>query len=135
MKIDCGKYGDDYDIEDSKDDSDDVKKYSPQQIQQMVQEVFRLTNIEREKEGSPPLMYNKALEKGAMARAKELTVKFSHTRPDGTDSSVAYHKAGAGHTSGENIAVGYDSPESVVQGWMHSPGHRWAMMRTHNIYI
>lgn len=135
VKIDCGKYDDDYDIEDSKDDSDDVKKYSPQQIQQMVQEVFRLTNIERQKEGSPPLTYNKALEKGAMARAKELTVKFAHTRPDGTDSSVAYYKAGAGHTSGENIAVGYDSPESVVQGWMHSPGHRHAMIASWQLYI
>ena len=27
-------------------------------------------------------------------------------------------------TAGENIAMGYQSAQSVVNGWMNSPGHR-----------
>jgi uncharacterized protein YkwD len=27
-------------------------------------------------------------------------------------------------TVGENVAYGYTSGREVVQGWMHSPGHR-----------
>ena len=27
-------------------------------------------------------------------------------------------------TAGENIAMGYATPQAVVNGWMNSPGHR-----------
>ncbi len=32
-------------------------------------------------------------------------------------------------TYGENIAAGYDTPEDVFDGWVHSPGHRANILR------
>ena len=101
----------------------------------MASEVLRLTNIERAKEGAQPLKYNKALQDAAMLRAKEISVKFSHTRPHGTDSSTVGKDVGAGGICGENIAMGQDSPETVVTDWLNSPGHRIPMMRNANQYM
>ena len=101
----------------------------------MASEVLRLTNIERAKEGAQPLKYNKALQDAAMLRAKEISVKFSHTRPNGTDSSTVGKDVGAGGICGENIAMGQDSPETVVTDWLNSPGHRIPMMRNANQYM
>ena len=94
----------------------------------MAQEVIRLTNIERAKEGEAPLQYHAGLQKAAMLRAKEISIKFSHDRPDGTDSSTALYENGVGCSDGENIARGYTSPEAVVQGWMNSLGHKAAIL-------
>ena len=101
----------------------------------MASEVLRLTNIERAKEGVQPLKYNKTLQDAAMIRAKEISVKFSHTRPNGTDSSTVGKDVGAGGICGENIAMGQDSPETVVTDWLNSPGHRIPMMRNANQYM
>ena len=103
--------------------------------EKMAQEVFRLTNIERVKHGKQPLIYNKTLQKGAMARAKEISVFFSHTRPDGQDGEITLIEAGVANCSDENIASGYSTPESVVQGWMNSPGHKVALIRSTNVYL
>ena len=49
---------------------------------------------------------------------------FSHTGSDGL--SVSNRATNAGYNwsrIGENIAAGYSSVESVVQGWLDSPGH------------
>ena len=103
--------------------------------EQMAQEVIRLTNIERAKVGKAPLQYHAKLQQAAMVRAQEIAIKFSHDRPDGTDSSTAVYEAGAGCNDGENIARGYPSPESVVQGWMNSNGHRWAILDPDSTHI
>ena len=101
----------------------------------MAQEVIRLTNIERAKVGKAPLQYHAGLQKAAMLRAQEISIKFSHDRPDGTDSSTAVFETGVGCNDGENIAKGYPSPESVVQGWMNSNGHRWAILDPDSTHI
>ena len=64
-----------------------------------------------------------------MQRAKEISIKFSHTRPDGTDSTSILSEYGIpDDKGGENIAAGYNSPQSVIEGWMNSPGHRVALL-------
>ena len=103
--------------------------------EQMAQEVIRLTNIERAKEGEAPLQYHAGLQKAAMLRAKEISIKFSHDRPDGTDSSTALYENGVGCSDGENIARGYTSPEAVVQGWMNSLGHMAAILCESSTHI
>lgn len=58
-------------------------------------------------------------------RAEELEELFEHTRPDGSSCFTALDQAGINYrAAGENIAMGYRSPEAVVEGWMNSPGHR-----------
>ena len=125
--------GDDNNDNNHGDDDDDFD--DPVDPIAMASEVLRLTNIERAKEGAQPLKYNKALQDAAMLRAKEISVKFSHTRPNGTDSSTVGKDVGAGGICGENIAMGQDSPETVVTDWLNSPGHRIPMMRNANQYM
>lgn len=105
------------------------------EINQMVQEVIRLTNIERAKVGSAPLKYHEKLQQAAMVRAKEISVSFSHTRPDGRNLSTALDEAGVGGSSGENIAAVFKTPADVVEGWMNSQGHQATMLSSRSAYI
>lgn len=91
-------------------------------IQNYAQRVLDLVNIERRKAGVKPLVLSDELMRAAAVRSQEITQVFSHTRPDGTkfSSLVSRH----GRRIGENIAGGYQTPEDVVDGWMHSEGHR-----------
>ena len=55
---------------------------------------------------------------------KEISKNFSHTRPDGSSCFTVSKQL-----HGENIAKGYTSVDSVVEGWMNSPGHRENILR------
>ncbi len=50
---------------------------------------------------------------------------FDHNNPNtGTNPFQRMQAAGfQGQTMGENIAAGQPTPQSVVDGWMNSPGH------------
>lgn len=51
---------------------------------------------------------------------------FSHTGRDGSNLTDRVSATGLTLTVplAENVAAGYTTPESVVQGWMDSPEHR-----------
>lgn len=91
-------------------------------------EAIRCTNAERAQEGLRPLSTFEGLHAAAQLRAVELKDRFDHTRPNGQSCMTALSDVGldpyAFGRSGENIAVGYPSPASVVTGWMNSTGHR-----------
>ena len=87
--------------------------------------VYEIVNQERIKAGVKPLRFNDKVYKAAMIRAKECHKYFSHTRPNGKDCFTALSEAGVKQNyAGENIAVGFSSPKSVMEGWMQSSGHR-----------
>ena len=90
------------------------------------QEVLRLVNIEREKAGVAPLSYYTEAQIAADIRAEELPVLFEHDRPDGTVCFTVFEETGVSieYPVGENIAWGYSNPQSVVEGWMNSQGHK-----------
>lgn len=91
----------------------------------VVAEVIRLVNEERAKQGLSALKTTDAINQAAQVRADELLELFDHTRPDGRSCFTALGEAGVRYyTAGENIAMGYPTPEAVVNGWMNSPGHR-----------
>lgn len=88
-------------------------------------EVLRLVNVEREKHGLSKLTANSALNNAALKRAGELQQSFSHNRPDGSSFGTVLKQFNVAYSSaGENIAMNYQSPQAVVDGWMNSPGHR-----------
>lgn len=91
-------------------------------IEEFRQEVIRLTNKERKKEGLAPLETDSSAMEYAQIRAEEISNKFSHIRPGGKDSDYD------GLYFMENIASGSRSPEAVVTGWMNSPGHRATLL-------
>lgn len=85
--------------------------------------VLKLINKERKAQGLPALKMNSTLNAAADVRAKELTKQFSHTRPNGSSCfSILQEKKYAVQyvSAGENIAAGYASAESVMDGWMNS---------------
>ncbi len=84
-------------------------------------EVLTIVNKERQSYGLKPVTMTKALTDGAMLRAAETAVSFSHTRPNGEQCFTAFEWT---RTAGENIAYGQRSPEQVMSGWMNSSGHR-----------
>lgn len=85
-------------------------------------EVLRLVNLERAKVGAKPLKFADDLAASALVRARELPLKFSHTRPNGLKCFTAMPQIG--HILGENLAGGQTSPQQVVQAWMDSKTHR-----------
>lgn len=80
--------------------------------------VLDIVNQERSKVGKSNLTIDYELTKKAQTRAEEAALYFSHTRTDGSDVLKSMK------LNGENLAGGYGSAESVVEGWMESDGHR-----------
>jgi len=73
-----------------------------------------------------PLTVNGALTCAARNHSMDMAVRgyFDHTDPDGNGPGTRIAAAEYDwSTWGENIALGYPSPEAVVQGWMESDGH------------
>lgn len=85
-------------------------------------EVLSLVNAERARVGAPPLRLADDLQAASAIRAYEITRKFSHTRPDGSDCFTAIDNRG--RTCGENIAAGNATASETVEQWMNSDGHR-----------
>lgn len=119
------------------DDKPDITPVPTFTEEQFAAEIFRLTNVERAKHGEPLVQTNNDLNRAAMQRAKEISIKFSHTRPDGTNALSVfgeYNNIPDNHAA-ENIAAGYNSPQSVVDGWMNSPGHRVSLLNTYSTHL
>ena len=92
-----------------------------------AQEVIRLTNEERAKAGLPALKVNDKLMQAAAIRAKELTERFAHVRPDGDETYSVFDEVGYDlgmKLAGEVAAYGQTTPQAVVNAWMQSKGHR-----------
>ncbi|MEQ4203816.1 CAP domain-containing protein [Actinopolymorpha sp. B17G11] len=89
-------------------------------------EVVRLTNVERAEEGCGPLRADDRLRTAARGHSKDMAERgyFDHTSPEGTTPWDRMRAAGYDAPGGENIAMGYPTPESVVDAWMDSRGHR-----------
>ncbi len=91
-----------------------------------AQEVLYYVNVERQKENLKPLKLSRDLNHYAQIRAKEITKKFSHTRPSGYSCFTVIPKPY--RMVGENIAAGQKSSREVVTAWMNSPSHRENIM-------
>ena len=94
-----------------------------------IQLVADLVNQARAEEGLPPLILDPQVTVCAMIRAEELHERFAHSRPDGSANTTVLYENGVTYMRcGENIASGYPTPTSVVNGWLDSSGHRKNIM-------
>lgn len=90
----------------------------------LINEVYEITNNYRSLVGVPSLTLDFSLVEAANIRAKELSDSFSHTRPNGSSCFTVLSELGISYgTAGENIAAGYSSSQSVMEGWRSSSGH------------
>lgn len=88
----------------------------------------------RRERGLPALPINAQLNHSSALKAEAISRcnDFSHT-PCGSDFSVTLDAAGWQGGAGENIAWGSSlarSPRVLVDGWLHSDGHRDNLFRT-----
>ena len=89
--------------------------------------VLELVNVEREQAGCGPVSPEPHLRTAAYLHSKDMADNgyFAHTGLNGSRFWERAQDAGyEGFAAGENIAAGYRSPESVMNGWMNSEGHR-----------
>jgi len=92
-----------------------------------------LTNEFRAANGVSEVTWNAQLAAAAQAYAERMANEgfFSHTSPEGVTAGQRIRDAGYRWiTYGENIAAGYSTPESVMQGWKNSSGHRANMLKS-----
>lgn len=114
----------------SKDDINEYDSITINNIQNentytdLINEVYEITNNYRSLVGVSSLTLDSSLVEAASIRAKELSDSFSHTRPNGSSCFTVLSELGISYgTAGENIAAGYGSSQSVMEGWRSSSGH------------
>ena len=91
------------------------------------QEVIRLVNVERSKNGLQPLKENWELSRVARYKSADMAnnAYFSHTSPTYGSPFNMIKNFGIKYSSaGENIAYGQKTAAEVMNGWMNSSGHR-----------
>ncbi len=92
-----------------------------------VVQVVELTNQERANAGCPALTMDTKLGTAAQGHSDDMAANnfMSHTGSDGSSPWDRIRATGYSYSSAaENVAAGYSSPESVVNAWMGSSGHR-----------
>lgn len=90
-------------------------------------EVVRLVNAERAKNGLSPLTQDWELSRVARYKSQDMKDNsyFSHTSPTyGSPFNMIKNFGISYRTAGENIAKGQSTPQAVVNAWMNSSGHR-----------
>lgn len=90
-------------------------------------EVVRLVNSERAKNGLSPLTQDWELSRVARFKSQDMkdNAYFSHTSPIyGSPFDMIKNFGISYRTAGENIARGQKTPQAVVNAWMNSSGHR-----------
>ena len=107
---------------------EDINEYKDIQSENtytdLINEVYEITNNYRSLVGVSSLTLDSSLVEAASIRAKELNDSFSHTRPNGSSCFTVLSELGISYgTAGENIAAGYSSSQSVIEGWRSSSGH------------
>ncbi len=96
-------------------------------VSAMEQEVVALVNAERAKYGLAALTLSTELSDGARLKSQDMAEQnyFSHTSPTYGSPFEMMKTLGISYRSaGENIAKGYSTAASVMEGWMNSEGHR-----------
>ena len=88
-----------------------------------------LLNAERAAHGMPALDENRRLDSASLRHSRDMVRKryFQHGDVVGRIRRSGYLRGAGSWGVGENIAWGsgsYSTPASIVNLWMHSPGHR-----------
>ena len=100
---------------------------SPAPAASLAEQVLTLVNQQRQAAGVKPLQLNDQLTATATAHSQDMALNdyFGHPGLDGRSPEARILAGGYNaFITSENIAAGLASPESVVQAWMDSPGHR-----------
>ncbi|WP_242861469.1 CAP domain-containing protein, partial [Cellulosilyticum ruminicola] len=101
-------------------------------------EVLRLVNIERSKQGLSALQMDENVRNVAKVKATDMYKNkyFSHTSPTYGSPFDMMKKFGITYkAAAENIAQGQITPAQVVNTWMNSSGHRANILNSKYTHI
>jgi uncharacterized protein YkwD len=89
-------------------------------------EVVDLVNAQRSTAGCDPLTTDPKLAQAAQDHSTDMAERdyFDHTTPEGLTFADRIVNAGYPTPGAENIAVGQQNADQVMDGWMNSDGHR-----------
>lgn len=102
-------------------------KTADENASEQAQEVLKLVNVERQKQGLKALILSKDLNKVAQLKAQDMRDKnyFDHNSPTyGSPFDMMRNYDVDYRTAGENIAAGQKTAQEVMNAWMNSSGHR-----------
>lgn len=102
-------------------------------VKALENEVIRLVNVERAKNGLPALKANWELSRVARMKSQDMINKnyFAHQSPTyGSPFDMMENFGIRFSSAGENIAKGQQTPAQVMNAWMNSPGHRSNILGT-----
>ncbi|PKR78428.1 hypothetical protein CEY16_01335 [Halalkalibacillus sediminis] len=133
-----GFNGDEFDLNDDNqpendedtDQQEDTAERSNENVEQasgVIQEVIRLTNVERQKNGLSEVEMDQQLTDVAQRKSVDMADNnyFSHQSPTYGSPFDMLDQFGVDYTvASENIAAGQRTAQAVVRGWMNSEGHR-----------
>lgn len=88
--------------------------------------VLELVNQARSDAGCKALREDSRLDSAAQGHSDDMSGNgyFDHNSQDGRTFADRERQAGYPSPGGENIAQGYRTADAVMDGWMHSDGHR-----------
>lgn len=98
------------------------------------QELIRLTNVERQKNGLGPVFEDSRLNAAAMEKAKNMFAEnyWAHFSPSGKDPWEFINGAGYQFSyAGENLAKSFYESDEVVKAWMNSKTHKENILNKH----
>ena len=96
-------------------------------LQSLEDEVIRLCNVERSRQGLPTLTKNWEVSRVARMKSQDMINKkyFAHDSPTYGSPFRMLESFGIRFSAAaENIAQGQRTAQEVVNSWMNSPGHR-----------
>ena len=91
-----------------------------------IYSLFNLTNEQRKLAGLAELSLDPRLNNSASDKCKDMVAKnyWAHNAPDGTKPWIFIGKYTKYNKAAENLAHGFYSNESIIDGWMNSPSHK-----------
>jgi uncharacterized protein YkwD len=96
-------------------------------------------NAERASVGAAPLQLCARLTNAAQAHSADQAAHntMSHVGSNGSTFDQRIEAAGYIHWNAlaENVAAGYTTVDSVMTGWMNSPGHRTNLLSTSYVHV
>lgn len=103
--------------------------------QRMAEEILVYINQFRVQHGLPKLKMDPVLVKVAMSHSRDMA---THALPFGHDKfnqrmNYAHQHIADSLSGAENVAYNYKTAKIVVDGWVHSPGHRRNIMGHYNL--
>jgi uncharacterized protein YkwD len=89
-------------------------------------DILRYVNAHRRGIGLPALLPNSFISSVALDHSRDMLtgkIPFGHDGFHGRIDQIK-HRLGSFHVAAENVASGPMGAREVVDGWLHSPGHR-----------